>query len=148
MVNIQSLQVDAGDAVNGRWVDVPGYPGVRVRIAFYTLRAWAQWIRETALEGSESAKDVDPEMVFADEDDRERAFFGARIVREVEGIEDNGEPIVWDQSTGIRLMTMADSVKDERTGEPVKVYALDALYFWLQNYAQNVGNYVARVAGN
>lgn len=135
MVDIGNLQTDAGAAVNGKWVDIPGFPGLRCRIAHFRLAVWLKWLEETRDE-------------YDDDDERERAFYGARIVREVEGLTEDGKPVTWDEKTGKRLMTAHQTVNDEQSGEDVKVYTLDSFYFWVKHYANDPGNYTAKLSGN
>lgn len=135
MVDIGQLQTDAGAAVNGRWVDIPGFPGLRCRIACFRIASWIQWLEDTRDE-------------YDDEDERERAFYGAHIVREVEGLEQDGKPVEWSEKIGAKLMTAHESVEDERTGETVKVYALDSFFFWVKHYSNDPRNYAAKLAGN
>jgi hypothetical protein len=135
MVDISQLQTDAGASVNGKWVDIPGFEGLRCRIAHFRVAAWIDWLEETRDE-------------YDDEDERERAFYGAKIVREVEGLEQDGQPVKWTQETGAKLMTEHQAVEDEQTGETVRVYPLDAFFFWVKHYANDLGNYAAKLAGN
>lgn len=135
MVDISQLQTDADASVNGKWKSLPGFDGVRVRLAHFRLPVWLDWLETTRDE-------------FDDEEDRERAFYGAKIVRDVEGLEERGKPVDWTEETAKRLMTQCQEVIDERTGKAVKVYALDSFYFWVKHFANDPSNYATTLAGN
>lgn len=135
MVDIAELQLDAGQVVNGRWEDLPGFPGVRLRIAHFRLQEWLRWLKEKREE-------------FSSDEECERAFYGARIVIDLEGLEDGGKPIKWTEEVGQRYFTQSAETVNNRTGEAEQVYLFDAPYFWAKQYAQDPGNYAAAVAGN
>lgn len=134
-IDLGALSLSANDVVNGRWAGVPGFPGLEVRILHWRFQLWADWLDATRGQ-------------YDSEEDRERAFYGAVIVRDVTGLEEHGEPVVWTPEKGIELMTRSVDAKDETTGKPVKVYLLDQLFFWVRTFSQNTGNYAARLAGN
>lgn len=134
-VDITQLQTDADATVNGRWVEIPGFPGLRARIKHFRLPDWIKWLEETRGE-------------FSDDDEQERAFYGAKIIRSVEGLEDAGKEVEWSESTGRKYLTAHESVTDDQSGETVKVYALDAMFFWVRHYANDPRNYAVQLAGN
>lgn len=132
-VEISKLSSDPQKSVNGVWRDLPGFPGVRVRVAQFRFSDFIEFRADCGIEN---------------DDDAERAYYGGRVIRDVEGLEENGDPIEWTEQTGMRLMSAFDTVTDERTGKEHKVYRLDALYHFVRLCAQQDNLYASDVAGN
>lgn len=133
------LALSREKCVEGVWIPLANYDGVRFRVRRWSQGAFQKFAAEHAGEAW-------------DDDQMSRAFFGAWCVTEAEGLEDaEGNPLHWTPEYGIEffLPRYPADPDDEDDGEGITwVYKFDHIFWGLYQAARTDAVYLEDLLGN
>jgi len=139
MTKIEELALSRAKSTEGIWCPIPGFPGVKFKVRRWNQGAYDRFARDHVARKW-------------DADQMDRAFCGAWIVTEVEGLEDgNGDRIVWGQDPDhdLEFFLPRYPIDDEDDGDGMAwVYKLDTVFVPICNVCQTNTVYIEDLSGN